>query len=217
MADFISVKKAVVKLGMKKKKVMNLIKNKRINYKLENGAYVVDIDSIDRAPKLKPKNANSNKSHIDTSNSLVSIDDEMAFVLKETLNDFKCNPNHSYKSLRRKHPFIKVMEKTLTNRCVTDFDDLETLLAYFSETLSKSYNENPKEFVKWFKIQTPSQFYQQRSDYFNSPNYYNHTFLSSYFEHFYMFKKLTNGKPKIVSPETMELQRIKEFHSVNVA
>jgi len=184
----ILLKKAAIELGVPKGKIKDMIKNKEISFELLNGAYYVDVDEVRKFLNTKPSN-------------FMTLDKVMSFILKETLEDFK------YTNVNQRHQNIRVMKKVLKNGYITDLKELKYLIGYFSNILLNAYKAYPNEFVKWFNIQTASDFYLLRNHYFNTNRN-----LSAYLEHFVMFDKLTNGKIKIIDETTVKLQIIKNYH-----
>jgi len=99
------------------------------------------------------------------------------------------------------------MKKVLKNGYISDFDELLYLSGYFSNVLLDGYEYFPNEFIKWFDIKTPSEFYSLRNHYFHTNRN-----LSVFLEHFVMFDKLTNGKITIIDETTIKLKMIKDLH-----
>ena len=136
------------------------------------------------------------------SNKLIELDKEMKCIINETLEDLQCV------SINQNHNNIKVLNKVLRDGFISDFETLEYLIGYYSNILLSAYNYNSTEFVKWFDIETPSEFYKLRNHYLIK-----NCNMSVCFEHFYMFNKLTNGKVTIYNTTTSQLQQIKDLDS----
>jgi len=186
----ISLKIAAKELGVSKGKIKDMIRGNHIGYELINGQYYVDIDEVKSKLNAQPISA-----------QFLPLDDVMKFILEETLEDFKysfANPNHKN---------IRLMKKVLKNGCISNFNELEYLSGYYSDVLLDGYKYFPNEFVKWFDIKTPSEFYLLRNHYFHINRN-----MSIYLEHFVMFDKLTNGKITIIDLTTIRLEMIKDFH-----
>ena len=184
------LKSAAIKLSVSKAKIKDMIKNKKIGYELINGNYYVDIDEVEI--QLNKKS---------TPKYLMGLDKDMSFILKETLVDFK------YSNINTNSKIIKTLKKINSNQYVSNIDELEYLVGYYSATLMNGYNLYPTEFVKWFNIKTSSDFKNYR-------NYYFHTNrdISIYFEHFIMFDRLANGRITIINETSIWLEEVKNFH-----
>lgn len=175
-------------LGVSKGKIKDMCKSGEITFEVVNGVYYVDENEVKE--KLKTQN-----------NHFFPLDDVMKFILKETLIDFK------YSNVNQNHQNITLFKKVFKNGYISDWDELEYFIGYFSNSLFNGYTYYPNEFIKWFNIKTDSDFYLLRNYYFKTNRN-----LSFFIEHFVMFDKLTNGKFKISCSETYQLKQIKEFH-----
>lgn len=184
------LKTVASELNVSKGKIKDMIRDKIIGYELVNGNYYVDIEEV--REKLNSKSLSSH---------YFTLDKEMKYILKETLKDFK------YTNVGQNHKLIKLLNKVYKFGYISNFDELEYLIGYFSKGLFKGYKHYPNEFVKWFDIQTPSDFYLLRNHYFKT-----NRDLSLYIEAFVMFDKLTNGNIKIICNETIQFEMIKDFH-----
>jgi len=206
----IKLYKAAKKANTTSEAVKVKIDNGEISYELRSGIYYVDENEV----KRKMKNTHTN-------NVLIKMDDEMKYILKVTLNDFKntnLNVTNIYMGSNGEMKVGKVngnslsqtinlLQKVLNDGCITDMKIFSDLTEYYSKQFFDVYNEIPNEFFKWFDITTPSKFYQLRSKYFNSEY---DRWLSLPLEHFYMFNKLTDGGIPFINKATIELQKIKE-------
>ena len=186
----VTVKVASKELCIAKGKIKDMIKNNEISFEFVNCMHYIDINEVKE--KLNEQLQ---------SKQLLVLDNEMKFILEETLEDFK------YSSISSNHKNIIVMKKVLKSGYITDFDDLEYLIGYFSNVLLDGYEQYPNEFIKWFNIKTSSDFYSLRNYYFQINRN-----LSVYLEYFVMFDKLTNGKIKIIDYTTVKLQMIKNHY-----
>jgi len=158
-------------LGKPKGKIKDMCKNGEITFEVVKGIYYVDENEVKQKLEEIP------------SNRLIDLDKEMKYILKETLIDFK------YSNVNSNHKNVRVLNKVLTDGFISDYDTLEYVIEYYSKIFMNVYNSNPTEFIKWFDVETPNDFYTLRNHYMNTKN----TTLSVCFEHFYMFDKLTNG------------------------
>ena len=178
------------RLGVSKGKIKDMCKSGEITFEVVDGIYYVNIEEVKDKINLTTQ-----------STQFFPIDSVMKFILKETLIDFK------YSNVNQNHKNIKIFKKVYKNGYISDLEELEYFIGYFSNSLFDGYRNYPNEFLKWFNLKTDSDFYLLR-------NYYIQTNrnLSFFIEHFVMFDKLTNGEMKVYCDETVKLAEIKNFH-----
>jgi hypothetical protein len=196
------VYKVAQKLNTTSEEIIQFINNSEIKYELKNGIYSVDENEV----KIKLNSISETKktTQIIDKNHYVKLDKEMKFVIRETLYEFKLS------GLDQSVKNVTLFKKVLKDGCIYDFDTLNYVIDYYSVFLFAGYEENPIEFIRWFNVTTPSEFYKLRNEYFKSPK---NRMLSLYFEHFYMFNVLTNGENgniKVFNESTTELNKMKE-------
>jgi len=203
---FLPVKDAAVYLQLKVGQIKHLIAQGLIDSKFENGVTVVDVNSIDELVMIdlrKGENVYPIRNNYEfNSDKLVELDEEMEFIMQATINDF--NNLKSSKSDNAKK-FISSATKVLKYGYISSIDTLEYFVNYYSSFI-KLYDKSPKEFLKFFSVNTPSDFYKLRKSYSNNDE------LSIDLEHFYIFNKLCNGKIQIVTLASLRLAEIKNHH-----
>ena len=196
------VYKVAQKLNTTSEEIIQFIDNSEIKYELKNGIYFVDENEV----KIKLNSISETDKTIQSiqKNYYTKIDKEMKFVIGETLYEFKlAGLDQSVKN-------ITLFKKVLKDGCIYDLDTLNYVIDYYSVFLFAGYEENLIEFIRWFNVTTPSEFYKLRNEYFKSPN---NRMLSLYFEHFYMFNLLTNGENgniKVFNESTTKLNQMKK-------
>ena len=204
---FLPVKDAAVYLQLKVGQIKHLISQELIDYKLENGVTVVDVNSIDKLVMIdlrKGENVYPIRNNYEfNSDKLVELDEEMEFIMQATINDF--NNLKSSKSDNAKK-FISLATKVLKFGYISSLDTLEYFVGYYSSMFLRIYHKSPKEFLKFFDVNTPSDFYNLRKSYSNNNE------LSICLEHFYIFNKLCSGKIQMVTLTCTELEQIKRHH-----
>lgn len=204
---FLTVKEAAVELKLKVSQIRHLISQNLIDSKLENGKTVVDVNSIDELVMIDLKKGENvypiRNNYEFNSDKLVELDEEMEFIIKATIKDFDAL-KESKSDVARK--FISLATKVLKYGYISSMDTLEYFVNYYSNFFLKLYDKSPKEFLKFFDINTPSDFYKLRKSYSNNNE------LSICLEHFYIFNKLCNGKIQMFTPTSFKLEEIKNRH-----
>ena len=139
----VTVKVASKELGKSKSEIKDLIRKNLIDWKLKNGSYVVDINSIKEEK---------------TFNNSVEIPKLIKQIFSETLKDFSSNPNISGSEM------CKVFKRVSKSNSLNIMDGAEIFeYAYhtavdFQKTENINYNELLNNFThEYKKIYTESQ------------------------------------------------------------
>lgn len=178
-----------------------------------------------RTQKKKDKQTNrgTTMNRKKTQNSpklLVKFDDNMKFIIRETITDYHQPITLIYRD-DRVDLWVGTLTKILNDGGISDMETLDKMVSQFSHNLLEVYDEIPNEFIKWYNLKN---FHKLRSNYMNTkeavylPSKDKSVLLSMKIEKFYMTIMLANiGPMKVITPVSMKLDEIRDHHYHTVA